>query len=200
MSSPYASAFLFGVALAVAIGPIALLIIRAGIERGAGAGVRCAAGAAVADMLFAFVAALAGSLILPRLTAHRGALAMVSAAVLVAIGLWLIAQAVVAARRPPSERTIAQYGLRATFVLTLVNPLTLVTFASFVGQLALTGNAWQAAGIALAVGSGSFLVAALFALGGAGLGRLLTDRRWILALNLASGLGIVAFGVAGMLK
>ena len=190
--------FLFGVAMALAIGPIALLIIRAALERGLGAGLACAAGAATADMLYALMAALAGAAILPRLEAWREALALASALVLLALGLWLVAQAVANARRPLEQRVVLTCGYRSTLALTLVNPLTLVAFASLVGQLPLDGRLAGALAVAVAVGAGSFLVAAGLALGGSLLRRLLADARWILALNIVSGISIAAFGLRGI--
>lgn len=190
--------FLFGVAIALAIGPIALLIIRAALERGLGAGLACAAGAATADMLYALVASLAGAAIVPRLEARREALALASALVLVALGSWLVVHALANTRRTPAERSVLAYGYRSTLALTLVNPLTLVAFASFVGQLPMSGRPGEAVGVAVAVGAGSFLVAATLALGGATLRRLLADPRWILALNIVSGVAIAAFGLHGL--
>lgn len=199
MGRAYANAFLFGVTIAIAIGPIALLILRAGLERGTGAGMRCAAGASTADMLLALTAALAGSLIVPRIEAARPLLALTSSVLLVAIGLWLAWHAMRSASQPPSTRSVLQIGYRETFVLTLANPLTLVLFASFVGQLPLTGRWYEAAGLAFAVGLGSFVIAAFIALFGATLGRWITDPRRIVALNIASGLGIMAFGLKGLI-
>ncbi len=189
---------LFGVAIALAIGPIALLIIRAALERGLRAGLACAAGASTADMLYALLAALAGSAIVPRLEARRDTLAVASSVALIALGLWLAGHAIASARKAPTERAALAYGYRSTLALTLVNPLTLVAFASFIGQLPLSGRTGEAVGVAVAVGVGSFLVAAALALGGAVLRRLLTDRRWVLALNIVSGLAIGTFGLYGL--
>jgi len=191
--------FLFGIAVALAIGPIALLIIRAALERGLGAGLACAAGAATADMLFALLAAVAGAAIVPRIDAQRHVLTLASSLVLVALGLWLAVHALLGARRRPAARVALAYGYRSTFALTLVNPLTLVAFASFVGQLPLTGRPPEALGVAVAVGAGSFLVAATLALGGAALRRVLADPRWIVALNIVSGVAIAAFGFRGLI-
>jgi threonine/homoserine/homoserine lactone efflux protein len=190
--------FLFGVAIALAIGPIALLILRASLERGFGAGLACAAGAATADMLYALIAALAGTALVPRLETQRNTLAFASALVLVAVGAWLTVNALVNARRAPKERTVLTYGYRGTLALTLVNPLTLVAFASFMGLLPLGGRPVEAIGVAVAVGTGSFLVAATLAFGGATLRRWLADPRWILVLNIVSGVAIAAFGARGL--
>lgn len=112
-------AFLFGLTLAVAVGPIALLILGYGTRHGLRAGGPAALGAALADLTYALMAFFLGNRLAPHLEAHTA-------------------------------------GLRLTASLVLLG------------------------------------------LGVAGLGRLLTDRRWIARLNLASGLAIALFGLSGL--
>ena len=60
-------AFLFGVSLAIAIGPIALLIIHNGLNHGVSLAVRSGLGAATADLLYSIVAFIIGARVLEAL-------------------------------------------------------------------------------------------------------------------------------------
>lgn len=189
--------FLFGVTVAAAVGPIALLIINTSARFGLSAGVRSGLGAAVADLIYAAGASFAGVGIVSLVTQYARELQIVASVVLIAVGLWLLRGAFTASstteRTPQSERPFL-----TTLALTIVNPLTLIIFASFVVQ-----SQNRAAGDTLAVVIGIFLgslvVQMALALGGAGLGRLFSNPGAIRLLNVVSGGGIALFGVAGLL-
>lgn len=188
-------AFLFGAALAGSIGPIALLIFGTAAHRGLAAGAFAAAGAALADLLYALAAFSIGALVLPLLAAHQIAVRIASASLLVALGLLMLV------RRPAEAAAPAQPAARLllpVFLLTLVNPMTIVVFAGFVPQLPLAGSLPVAAMLAFALGAGSFAIALGVAAAGAALGTALPGRGWHRAINAASGAGILAFGLAGL--
>lgn len=193
------TSFLFGFTLAVAIGPIALLILRAGLEQGLGTALRCAFGAASADLLFALIAFLAGAAALARLEAYRELIELTGAVALLALGVWLAVTAWrhgsgAGARLPPA----VPFGFRSTLALTLVNPLTIVLFVSFASQLDSGMRGALLIGAALAVFAGSLVVQLVLAGAGAFLHRSIRSPRTLRALNLVSGLGIAAFGVRGL--
>ena len=155
--------FLFGMTLAAAVGPIALLIVNCGISRGFRAAFAAGCGAAVADLLSAMLAFIAGAQLLA----------------------WLADK---------------QDGFRrlSSLLLTLVNPLTVLVFVGFAGQLPLGSSVRTAAALALAVFAGSLMVQTVLALGGAALTRVLSNSRWQRLLNGLSGAAIAAFGLHGM--
>jgi threonine/homoserine/homoserine lactone efflux protein len=189
--------FLFGALLAGAIGPIALLIFGSAAERGFAAGAWAAAGAALADFGYALLAFSAGALLLPPLAAHATAIRTGSALLLVVLGLVMLlrpAPAAAAAAAAPAAGRM----LWPTFLLTLVNPMTIVVFAGFVPQLPVAGSPAIAAWLAFALGGGSLAVSLAVAGGGAILGAALPGPRWRRAINAASAIGILAFGVAGL--
>jgi len=199
MVSSVAQAFLFGVTLAVAIGPIALLILTLAAGDGLRAGSASGAGAALADGLLALVAYLAGAAILHLLAPYSRWLAAVGGAVLLVVGLWCAFRALRAAAgtSAPLPQQLRDHPLTGTCALTLANPLTLVLFAGFAPQLALARAPWLAVACGLATGLGSLLVQLALAAMGAILGRLMSVRirRW---LTVASGFGIALFGIAGL--
>lgn len=191
----YMEAFLFGVTIAIAIGPIALLIVNASLTRGIAAGIACGAGAASADFTFALLAFTAGSGVLALLDAWRDTLALVAATVLCGLGAWLILLAWRERHRDIAAARIGGPGFRATYFLTLANPLTIVFFAAWLGARRAGIGGADVFGFAFAVFAGSLLVQIALALGGGLLRRIFAQPGARLAANVLSGLGIFGFGV-----
>lgn len=193
-----AGSFLFGITLAAAVGPIALLIVRAGLEQGFSTALRCALGAASADLLFAGIAFTAGAAALARLEALRAPIELVGACLLVLLGAWL---AFTALRHPPRGAAPRRgFGYGSTLALTLVNPLTILFFVSFASQLDFDSRGALIAAAVFAIFAGSLCVQLALAATGAFLRRRIGDPRLVRALNVASGLGIAAFGMRGLLS
>jgi len=193
-------AFFFGMTIAAAVGPIALLIVNYSLTHGLRQGLRSALGAAGADFSFALVAFLAGHGA-ARIVAARRFVEIAAGIGLVLFGTWLAAAAL--RRRVPVGPSVAGGGrcvrpLLATYVLTLINPLTIVAFLGLAPQLPLGQSAWTAAGLAASLFAGSLVVQILFALAGAGIGRSVARPEVIRTLNVASGTGIALFGIAGL--
>jgi threonine/homoserine/homoserine lactone efflux protein len=118
-----------------------------------------------------------------------------SASLLVALGLLMLL------RRPADAAAPAQPAARMllpVFLLTLVNPMTIVVFAGFVPQLPLAGSLPVAAWLAFGLGVGSLSVAVAVAGAGALLGAALPGPGWRRAISAVSAIGILAFGVAGL--
>lgn len=190
---------LFGLTVALAIGPIALLIVNYGVTRGFAAAARSAFGAGLADFTYAIVAFVAGDLLVARLQAHRTVFEIVAACILLLFGIYMLASAL-RAQRPvgAAPATGTRNELVTTYGLTLFNPLTLIAFAGFAGQLPLAGSTARALVLAAAVFIGSILVQLALAAAGAQLGRWLRSAAALKLLNVASGLGILAFGLIGL--
>jgi threonine/homoserine/homoserine lactone efflux protein len=196
------TALLLGATVAIAIGPIALLIVNASASAGLGTGVSSAFGAAIGDFTFALVAFLAGSLATSVLIAHKHVISMLGSLVLLAFGIWVILRAL---RGTIQVRQVLPQGflarpLQTTYVLTLLNPLTILAFAGFAPLFNPVRAPELAIWHALCVGLGSLAVQLTLALGGAGLGRLLRIERSLQLLNFISGIGIAGFGIAGLLR
>lgn len=117
-----------GYAIAIPVGPIAVLILRTGMRDGLRAAMAAGAGTATADLIYATVAMLAGpalvSLIAPVLLPAR----LLAAALLLLLALRQLRTVDFAApgREPaPAGRTYAM-----VLALTLVNPATVIYFAT----------------------------------------------------------------------
>jgi threonine/homoserine/homoserine lactone efflux protein len=202
---PLLEAFLFGMTLAVAIGPIALLILGQSAAHGFPVGFRCGLGAALADLTFALVAFTAGHLVAPLLARHETAVRLVSGGVLALFALAMIRsgwRALCTRASPEAARAPgASRAFLTTYSLTLVNPMTILIFAGFAGGLAGRGlerSAGESVALALAIFAGSGIVQTLLAAGGANLGRRLRRPGWLGRLNLASGLGILGFALLAL--
>ena len=194
--------FAFGVTLAAAVGPIALLILGYGIRGGLRPAVGAGFGAALADLTYALAAFSIGSLILTRLAEHEGAFRRGSAITLLAVGVWVFARA---ARGAAFESASAARGdmsrpFGTTYLLTLVNPLTIVVFTTFAAQLPLTASRTAAVLCAFSLFLGSLMMQLVFAAGGATLSRVVSRPGWIRALNMLSGAAIAVFGVTALMK
>jgi threonine/homoserine/homoserine lactone efflux protein len=192
-------AFVFGATLAATIGPIALLIIRIAAADGLGHGIRASLGAAVADLTFALAAFTGGYALTSALESQRALLSAMGSMVLVIFGLWMALQALRSRVRPGASASRALGGpFVQTFALTIVNPLGVILFMSLAVQLPAVSSWTAVAALCVCVFAGSLVVQAGLALGGSLLARLSDDGRWLRTLNLLSGLGITAFGVAGL--
>jgi len=192
-------AFAFGATLAAAIGPIALLIIRISAVDGLGRGLRASLGAAVADLSFAIAAFAGGYALTSALESQRALLGAIGSAVLVIFGLWMAAQALRSrdAARPSAKHVLSAPFLQ-TYALTIVNPLGVILFMGLAVQFPAASSFAVIAFLCVCVFAGSLVVQVGLALGGSLLARVIKDPRWLAALNVVSGLGVAAFGVAGL--
>jgi threonine/homoserine/homoserine lactone efflux protein len=193
---------LFGITLAAAIGPIALLIVNLGARLGFGTAARAACGAALADFSYALLAFFAGAALLGRLRRYETPIRVGGAVALLALAAWMLQGAL----RTPSDRpSQPAAGDRSrpfltTFLLTLVNPMTIVVFVAFAAQLPLAASAGHTPLLALCVAAGSLAVGLGFAYAGALLSRLFARAARARLLQVVSAAGIMAFGIHGLLQ
>lgn len=193
---------LAGLAVAVPIGPVGVLLLREGLLRGTRVAVGAALGIATVDAAYAVAAVLVGVPVGRVVGEHATAVRLVSAAVLLAVGVAGAVGVVRAARASatrvpePTGQVVATPGpvgrasVRAygRFVaLTAVNPATAVTFATVavgaIAGLAATGDASAAAGAVGAEVRPGPAVAGAFVLG-----VTLASVAWQLVLALGGGL------------
>ncbi len=138
-----------GFAIAAPVGPIGLLCIRRTLHHGSLAGFVSGLGAASADLIYGLLA-VAGIGVLNAWLLHR------SPWLSAAGGLFLIGLGIRIWREPPAGESAAarDLGLGAnfgsTFLLTLTNPMTIVTFAGLMAGLGAAAS--KAAPFSLAAG------------------------------------------------
>lgn len=182
-----------GLAVAMPLGAIGLLILDACIRRGLRPGIAAGAGVAAADLTYAVVAAAAAGPIAVALAPHARTLHLAAGVVLVAVAVKIA----LGVRRPTGVADAGTAtGLASTAVrfygLTLINPLTATAFAAVV--LALPGGEVTAAGVAaFAVGAfaASLTWQSLLATAGAVAGSRLSETARTATTLAAAGLIVV---------
>ena len=151
----FAKGIAIGVAVAAPVGPVGLLCIQRTLEDGLRVGVSTGLGAALADTIFGALAAYGLASVSHLLMAHRDALRLVGAVVLVVLawGAW---------RKKPPQQAKAPVHVRALagfgtgLAVTLSNPMTVMGFLGIFAGLGLeelargSGDAGQlVAGVAV---------------------------------------------------
>jgi threonine/homoserine/homoserine lactone efflux protein len=182
-----------GLAIAMQVGAISLLLIEAAVVAGPRAGVAAGMGVATVDFAFAAVAAAAGGAAGAVLASHETAIKIVAAAVLAAIAVHGLARLVTNGRGHAATDEAAEGRAAAEargeagecrvrqreadkvdtrrhyarfLALTAANPLTIASFAAVAAALSLDG---PAAAIAFTAGVG------------------VASAAWHLVLSLAAG-------------
>lgn len=190
----FAQSLLIGLSIAAPVGPIGLLTIQRTLNQGPAAGLATGMGAAVADAAYGAVGAFGVTVLIQALTAARLPLAIGGAAFLLWLA-WTIWRAPVAQRA--AQATGGRSLLRCfagTFVLTLSNPATILSFIAVFGALAgrvQVVSPWtMIAGVLI----GSALWWLLLA---TAVGRLRErfDARWRRRVNVASAVVLAAFAM-----
>jgi len=191
-----------GFAIAAPVGPIGLLCIRRTLSQGRLSGLATGLGAASADGFYGSVAAFGLAFVADFLIAQQTGLRWVGGMFLIWLGLRAVrAQpqpaAIAAALKSRSGAHLAG-DFASTFVLTLTNPLTILSFAALFAGLGLTASGreyGQAVGLAAGVFSGSALWWLLLSTV-VGWWRNRIGPRQLHLLNLAAGGMIILFGAA----
>lgn len=163
-----------GLAVAVPLGPVGLLILDRGLRGGRGAGLAAAAGVATVDLGYAIVAVTTAGATRMFIDAVRGPAAALGALLLVGLAVRGFRDRD-ADHAEPAE-VVAAARPWATFVafvgLTLVNPATILTFAGLaVGLSDRLVDATTRAVFVSSVGLASLVWQVGLALAGAALGR-----------------------------
>jgi threonine/homoserine/homoserine lactone efflux protein len=191
-----------GFAVAFALGPIGLLVIRRTVERGWAFGFVSGVGVATADALYGAIAAFGLTAVTELLVGIDRPLGIIGGAVLLALAVRALRgalgadPAVTLEARPDRGRLDGPLGAWASMVaLTLTNPATILSFAALFASIgAGTGGPAGAMAVVAGVFAGSVAWWALLTGLVAGLRARMTPRvvRW---LNVGSALLIGAFGL-----
>ncbi|HEY2402913.1 MAG TPA: LysE family transporter [Steroidobacteraceae bacterium] len=182
-----------GLSIAAPVGPIGILCIRRSLVEGRIAGLICGLGAASADALYGAVGAFALNGISAWLVRGRLWMTLAGSGFLLYLGVRIF-------RAPPPETTARATGSAtgayvSTFVLTLANPLTILSFAAaFAGMGA--GAVGYGGVVTMLVGV--FVGSAIWWLmlttvAGTARGRL--SPPFFVAINRVSGALLMGFGL-----
>lgn len=200
-SAALLTAFLIGAAagyaIAIPVGPIAVLIVRTGLRRGFRVAAAAGAGTATVDLVFAILAVVVGGAVTGALTAVLLPMRLAAAAAL----MYLAVRAVLrlgrtdmALETPGEERSVAR-----TYVLfiglTALNPATVAYFVTLaVGLPQIAQDAGSRLAFAVGASLSSLSWQSLLAAIGAALHTRLTPRIE-LATTLVSSAILAAFAL-----
>ena len=190
-----------GFSIAAPVGPIGVLCIRRTIAEGRASGLVSGLGAATADALYGCVAGFGLTIISNLLIRQQHWIRLIGGAFLCYLGLKIFFAA-----PAKQEASIKGGGLAgayaSTFILTLTNPLTILSFAAIFAGLGIgsaQGNYLSAGVLVLGVFMGSALWWLILSTGVGFLGGKLHANalQWV---NRISGLIILGFGVVALLS
>ena len=187
-----------GFLVAAQVGPIWLLAARSVILGRLSTGIMIGLGAATIDMAYGALG-LAGAASLLRISGLRLGLGLLGAAVLITLGA-LALRTVTRTRdqaEPATQVSSAPRAYLTALGATAANPLTIVSWAAVFAAASTarltdttTGAVLLLAGIGLGTASWFTVLSTAMALV-----RRLAGRRVHLAVNVVSGLGLLAFGI-----
>jgi len=190
----FGQSLLIGFSIAAPVGQIGVLAIQRTVEHGRAAGLATGLGAAFADAVYGAIGAFGITGLIAWLVGMKPWFCGVGALFL----LWLAWRIL---RQPVRPRATAQAApdallryLGSTFVLTLSNPSTILSFLAIFGALAgrlQTASPWTMVGGVL-VGSALWWVILSTVVG---LVRDRFDARWQRAINLCSALLLAGFAL-----
>ena len=195
--------FLLGFAIAAPVGPIGILCIRRTLAQGWLTGFVTGLGAATADAVYGSVAAFGLTAVTAILVDQQAWFRVIGGIFLCYLGARTLASRPAAAQSTElSERASLKGAYLSTFVLTLTNPLTILSFAAAFAALGMGNTGGSYACSALLV-LGVFAGSALWWLILSSIASLIRGRigaRAMLWVNRVSGGIILAFGVAALLS
>jgi threonine/homoserine/homoserine lactone efflux protein len=196
----FARGLAIGFAIAFALGPIGLLVIRRTVDRGWSYGFLSGVGVATADAVYGSIAAFGLTAVSELLVGIDRILGIAGGAVLLVLAVRSLRSALrstgTVTARPDGGRLPSPLAAWASMVaLTLTNPATILSFAALFASIgAGTGGAAGAVAVVAGVFTGSVAWWALLTGVIAGFRTRLTPRavRW---LNIVSAVVIGAFGL-----
>lgn len=188
-----------GVSIAAPVGPIGVLCIRRTLAGGSSAGLVSGLGAASADALYGAVAAFGMTAVSSALVSQREILSLIGGVFLLYLGIKTMLS------KPADHAAVVNgRGLFGTFVstlvLTLTNPMTILSFVAIFAGLGLANAAGDYPSAGLLV-LGVFMGSAFWWLAlSAGVGLLrsritVVSMRWV---NRISGVIITGFGLVAL--
>jgi len=154
-ASLFVQSLWIGLSIAAPVGPIGLLVIQRTLRHGGAVGLATGLGAAVADAVYGAVGAFGVSALIQALQGARVPLALVGGAFLLWLAwrTWPRATAAAAAGADVKSGPGLLASFAGTFVLTLSNPATILSFIAIFGAVlgGMAGAAaspwWMVAGV-----------------------------------------------------
>jgi threonine/homoserine/homoserine lactone efflux protein len=191
----FVKGLILGFAIAAPVGPIGVLCIRRSLADGVLAGLATGLGAATADALYGCIAGFGLAAVSAFLVHQRFWLGLIGGLFLCFLGLKTFLSTPSESPAPGRERRLLRAYL-STFVLTVTNPMTILSFVAVFAGIGLVSSSDYrlAASLVFGVFIGSALWWILLS-SGAAMMRKRVGPRLMLFVNRASGTLIFVIGV-----
>jgi threonine/homoserine/homoserine lactone efflux protein len=190
---------LIGFSIAAPVGPIGVLCIRRTLTDGRLSGLVSGLGAATADAIYGCVAGFSLTFISSFLVGQQLWLRLFGGLFLLYLGIkTLLSKPAEQAAKADGTGLLGAYA--STFLLTVTNPLTILSFVAIFAGLGLANTSGSYVS-ALILVLGVFLGSALWwflLVGGVGLFRTKFNTQGLLWVNRISGMIITVFGVIAL--
>lgn len=192
---------IIGFSVAAVVGPISMLCIQRTLHKGFRYGLVTGLGAATADGIYGGIAAFGLTIISSFLVSQQTWIRLLGGAFLVYLGIRAICT------RPAEQAAQASGGTfpgiyLSTLLLTLTNPLTIISFAAVFAGLGV-GTTGRGSATAALITSGVFLGSCAWWLllsGSLSLLRARIEPGWLLWINRGVGLALTIFGVVAIVS
>jgi threonine/homoserine/homoserine lactone efflux protein len=186
-----------GLMIAMPVGPVNILCIHRTIEAGWRSGVISGLGAAAADMLYGAIAGFSITLVVQFILREQFWIRFFGGILLVVIGISYFFKRPEPFNAQKQDRRSAYSDLRSTFLLTLTNPTTVLSFLALLAALGMgKPREWW---LTLFLVGGIFCGSMLWWIVLSSIVNHFRDRfndRILLLMNRIAGLAIGGFGVA----
>lgn len=189
--------FIIGISVAAAVGPMSILCIQRTLNRGQLYGLVSGLGIATADAVYGSIAGFGLTVIASFLVRQEGWIRVIGGLFLLYLGLktLLTRPAERAASAGEAPNFFGAYA--STFLLTLTNPTTILSFVAIFAGLGVGMGGGSSLSAVLVV-SGVFLGSATWWIvltAGVSLLQRRFTARWLLWINRASGALLTIFGL-----
>lgn len=200
-TSYFLRGLLIGFSIAAVVGPIGLLCISRTLQRGFLYGFITGLGAATADAAYGCIAAFGLTLISSFLVSQQTWIRLVGGLFLLYLGIkTILSKPAEQAAKAGGNSFVGAYVL--TLLLTLTNPLTILSFAAIFAGLGVgvvSKSSFSAALVVAGVFCGSGIWWLLLS-GGVSLLREKLTARWLLWINRCAGIMIAIFGIVALIS
>jgi threonine/homoserine/homoserine lactone efflux protein len=188
-----------GISIAAPVGPIGILCIRRSLTRGRIAGFVSGLGAATADLLYGCVIGSGLTIISDPLIGQERWLYLIGGGILICLGIWTFSTKPSGNLTPESRNGLLR-AYSSTFLLTLLNPVTIILFTGIMAGLGVGQAGFDLLSVSILVSGiffGSLLWWAILSFG-IGTVRDKIPPGTLLWVNRISGIILTGFGIAAL--
>lgn len=198
--STFLQGLAFGFTMAAIPGPIFFLIVQRTLAEGPFTGFCCGLGAATADLIYALIAAIGLTFIMQFLLSYQVALAILGGFFIIYLGIRTFFRNVTIRTVHITDTRLFTAWL-STMLLTLANPVTIVSYCViFAGLGIATGNSLNATiSLLLGVIAGA-LSMVIMLVGSLSFFRKKVSQKVLTVVSKVAGIILVGFGIAAIIR